>query len=90
MSGELENLEVLGIPIAFKSGADMERAKLAATYVTEQYEAQKQRSQGKGKDILLTFLVLGLADELLQMKSRQMDVEKRLAILLEKIEKSRY
>lgn len=67
----------------------MERARCAARYVEERYEAQKARAEGSpAKNMLLTFLALGLADELLQMKTRREQTQKRLEILLEKIEKS--
>ena len=83
------NLTVLGLDIAFRPGADMERAVEAARYLEERYEAQKAKSRGsQSKDILLTFLALGLADELLQMKTRQEMLEKRLQSLLDQIEKS--
>lgn len=83
------NLTVLGLEITFKPGADMERARQAAQFVEERFANQKLRSRGtQAKDILLTFIVLGLADELLQMKNTQEQVQKRLNKLLEKIEKS--
>lgn len=83
------NLTVLGLEITFKPGADMERVRQAAQLVEERFADQKLRSRGtQGKDILLTFIVLGLADELLQMKNQQERVQERLSMLLEKIEKS--
>lgn len=67
----------------------MERAREAARYVEDKYEAHKLRSSGsQGRDILLTFMVLGMADELLQMKTTQRLTEARVQALLDKIEKS--
>lgn len=84
------NINVLGVDIAFKPGANMERARRAARYIEDIYEAQKSKSEGhQGKDMLLTFLALGLADELLQMKNKQEDMESRIECLLEKIENFR-
>jgi len=89
MSQEQSSITVLGLPIAFRAGANMERARQLARYVEDRYEAQKQRYPGaQGKDILLTFLVLGLAEDLLQMKAKREQAQKRLEKLLEKIEKS--
>lgn len=67
----------------------MDRAGIAARLVEERYAEQKSRSQGaQTKDIILTFVALGLADELLQMKIQQGRMRKRLQSLLAKIEKS--
>ena len=84
-----ETLAVLGVDIAFKSGADMSRARSAAGMVEERYAAQKERTRGmRSKDILLTYLALGLADEILRMKAREDETQSRLRGLLAKIEKS--
>lgn len=89
MDQETANLTVLGLDITFKPGADMERARRAALFVEERFADQKLRTRGtQGKDILLTFIVLGLADEILQMKNKQEQLQGRLELLLEKIEKS--
>lgn len=83
------NLTVLGVDITFKPGADMERARRAAQYVEERYEAHKLKSTGgQGRETILTFMVLGMADELIQMKTTQAKTHERLLALLEKIEKS--
>lgn len=88
MNNEPVCLSVLGLNVAFRPGADMERVKEAAQFVTDRYEAQKLKSPGtQVKDVLLTFLVLDLADELLQMKKRQEISSLQLENLIEKIEK---
>lgn len=67
----------------------MNRARIAASLVEKMYAEQKIKSQGsQSKDIILTFLALGLADELLQMKTKQERIDLRLNALLAKIEKS--
>lgn len=82
-----ETLTVLGLDITFRPGADMERARQAAQFVEKRFSDQKGRSRGsQGKEILLTFIALGLADELLQMKIAQEQERKRLESLLEKID----
>ena len=83
------NLTVLGFDIAFRAGADMERARDAARLVEERFAIQKTRSQGgQSREMLLTFLALGLADDLLQLKKTQNDARLRIAALLARIENS--
>lgn len=83
------NLTVLGHDITFRPGADMERARQAADLLEKKFADQKMRSQGgQTKDILLTFLALGLADDLLQMKKQQSRINTHIQALIEKIEKS--
>ena len=89
MSDNNINLTVLGIDIAFRAGADMERARDAARLVEERFAIQKTRSQGgQSREMLLTFLALGLADDLLQLKKTQNDARLRIAALLARIENS--
>lgn len=83
------NLTVLGLEIAFRPGADMERVKRAVRLVEERFADQKLRSHGgQSKDILLTFLALGLADDLLQSQKKSADVQNRISSLLSQIEES--
>lgn len=83
------NLTVLGLDIAFRPGTDMQRVQRAASLVEERFAEQKLRSQGRqSKDILLTFLALGLADDLLQVKTLQNEMRQKLVAILARIEKS--
>jgi len=83
------NFTVLGLEISFKPGADMERVQRAVRLMEERFADQKLRSHGgQSKDILLTFLALGLADDLLQLKIKLDDVQDRINSLLSKIEES--
>lgn len=83
------SLKVLGLELEFKTGADMERAQTAARLLEDMYIEQKARGLGsQSKDIILTFLALALADELIQMKTREEQRNTRLYELLAKIEKS--
>ena len=89
MSDNNINLTVLGFDIAFRAGADMERARDAARLVEERFANQKTRSRGgQSREMLLTFLALGLADDLLQLKKTQNDARLRIAALLARIENS--
>jgi len=83
------NLTVLGLSIAFKPGADMRRVQEAVRLVEDRFADQKLRFHGgQTKDILLTFIALGLADDLLQSQKEQTDVQNRVEALLSKIEES--
>lgn len=82
-----ETLTVLGLDITFRPGTDMERARQAARFVEKRFADQKARGT-QGREALLTFMVLGLADELLQMKNNQEQATRRLFGLLEKIDGS--
>ena len=89
MNQEAINLTVLGLSIAFKPGADMDRVQEAVRLVEERFTDQKLRFHGgQTKDILLTFIALGLADDLLQSQKEQADVQNRVEALLSKIEES--
>lgn len=80
-------LNVLGMDISFRSDADPERVDRAQDFVEKQYERLKSQGGQFGKERLLTLLVLGIADDLLQTQQRLEGVEKRLDELLKLIEK---
>lgn len=89
MSQENINLTVLGLEVSFKPGADMGRVQRAVRLMEERFADQKLRSHGgQSKDVLLTFLALGLADDLLQSKIKLDDVQNRINSLLSKIGES--
>ncbi len=77
------SLTILGLPLALKAGADTERIRESAALVEERYETQVRRSGGgQSKNVLLTFMALGLADELLQLRKQLDETESRLTGLL--------
>ncbi len=79
-------LTVLGQDVAFRAGADQERVESAKALVEERYEKLRSHGGHNSKEILLTFLVLGLADDLLQSHKQLADVQNRIDALLTKIE----
>lgn len=84
-----EIIKLLGVELPVRDGADTDRIEKAATLVNERYEEQKASFRGsQSKDILLAFVALGLADELLRMKMTQDETRERVSGLVEKIEKS--
>ena len=87
MSSDNSTLAVLGVQIAVKSGADTTRINEAIALVQKRYDDQVTRSHGRqGKDALLTFTALELADELLQLQKNQEAERQRVQDLLTKIQ----
>jgi len=86
------NLTVLGLDISFRAEADLGRVENAKALVEERFERLKfnggRTSGGRGmsKEALLTFLVLGLADDLLQSHDQLANVQNRIDALLTKID----
>lgn len=82
-------LTVLGTEIFFRPGADLEKFRALIDMLEERFAELKLRSHGaQTKDILLTYLALGLADDLLQAQKKQEDVQNRVQNLLTQIEES--
>lgn len=81
-------LNVLGMDISFRTNADSARIERAQDFVEKQYERLKNQGGQFGREKLLTLLVLGVADDLLQTQQQLDGVETRLANLLELIEKT--
>ena len=87
MSSDNSTLAVLGGLLAVKSGADTTRINEAIALVQKRYDDQVTRSHGsQGKDALLTFTALELADELLQLQKNQEAERQRVQDLLTKIQ----
>ena len=87
MSSDNSTLAVLGVQIAVKSGADTTRINEAIALVQKRYDDQVTRSHGsQGKDALLAFTALELADELLQLQKNQEAERQRVQDLLTKIQ----
>ncbi len=90
MKSENINLTVLGIPIALKADASVERFQQAIRLVEERFADQTRRNSGRqSKELLLTFMALELADELQQLQKQQQETGLRLQRLLSHIEQSK-
>lgn len=79
------NLYVLGLEVAFKADAAPEQVERARALLEERFEKLQQHGKAFSREKLLTFLALGLADDLLQAKANLQSVEERLEKLLENI-----
>ncbi len=79
-------LTLLGLEVTFRAGVDAERVEKAKMLVEERFEKLRLHGGRTSKELLLTFLVLGLADDLLQAKEELGETQTRLDAMLAKIE----
>ena len=80
------NLNVFDLEVTFKAEASHERVSDACAYAENLYRGLKVHGIHLGRDRLLTILVLGITDDLLQLKQQIKAQEHRLAELLHCIE----
>ncbi|OBQ50242.1 cell division protein ZapA [Halodesulfovibrio spirochaetisodalis] len=80
------NLKILGTEVSFKSEADHDTVERAKTLVEERYETLYSPGMPISKEKLLTFLVLGLADDYLQTAEKLQALEERLQRLTMRVE----
>lgn len=81
-------LTVLDLEVSFKAQADHERVQAAKELLEDRYKELTQHGRRLSKEKLLTFLALGLADDLLQNKEDLAALEERLAGLNAKIDQA--
>lgn len=79
-------LKVLGLDVSFTSEADDTRVKCARALVEERFEKLRFHGRQLSKETLLTFLALGLADDLLQANQQNEELQRRITEMLIKIE----
>lgn len=80
------NLQVLGLNVSFKAEADHKRIEEARNLIEERFQRLDFHGRQISKEKLMTFLALGLADDLLQSHQEQEILETRIARLLAKID----
>ncbi len=80
------NLNVLDLEVSFKAEADPMRVESAKKLVEERFEKLNFPGRQISKEKLLTFLVIGLADDLLQSDRRLEMLQRRMERLVEKID----
>ncbi len=79
-------LNVLGVDVSFRTQADADRIAEAKLFVEEQYELLKSRRRQSDREKLLTLLLLGATDDLLQSRRQLESLEYRLFRLLQRID----
>ena len=80
------NLNIFELEVSFKTEAEPERVEKACAYAETLYGTLKLHGSHLGRDRLLTILV-GITDDLLQLKQQTADRDERLKALLELIDK---
>ena len=89
MTQDSTNLNLLGISIPLKAGADSDRMREAVELVKKSFDDQTLRARsGQNKETLLILTALGLADKLLQLKKQQQESDIRISALLNYIDSS--
>ena len=80
------NLKILGTDVSFKSEADHDCVERAKQLVEDRYNELYTPGMPISKEKLLTFLVLGLADDYLQVSDKLESFENRLKQLTQRVE----
>jgi len=80
------NLEILGLTLSFKTDAEPDRVEAARILVEERCKLLGSGGKALGKEKLLAFVALGLADDVLMSNQRLDETLTRVAGLLKKIE----
>ena len=80
------NLSIVDIDMSFKTDAEPERVNSAKELVEQRYNMLKAGGKTLGKEKLLAFVALGLADDVLMSNQRLDDLQKRVGALLTKID----
>lgn len=76
---------ILGLELSFKTDAEPERVEGAKALVEERYRLLNPVDKNLSKEKLLTFVALGLADDLMMANQRLAEMESKLDKILSKI-----
>ena len=79
------NQVILGLELSFKTDADPDRVDSAKALVEERYRLLNPGGKNLSKEKLLTFVALGLADDLIMANQRLAEMEGKLDRILTKI-----
>lgn len=79
------NKKILGLEISFKTDAEPDRVERAKALVEERYRVLNPGGKNLSKEKLLTFVALGLADDLLLANQKLDEMEAKLDKLLSRI-----
>jgi cell division protein ZapA len=79
-------LSILGLELSFKTDADPERVASARELVEQRYNMLQAGGKTLGKEKLLAFVALGLADDVIVSNQRLEALRTRAGRLLTKID----
>ncbi len=80
------NLSIAGFDLSFKTDAGPERVNSARDLVEQRYNMLKAGGKTLGKEKLLAFVALGLADDVLVSNQQLDELRERIGSLLNKID----
>ena len=81
-------VNVLGIDLVFRAEASPDQVNEAKTMVEERFEKLRQNGRLFSREKLLTFLAIGLADDLIQADKRVSAMQNRMHGILTEIEEN--
>ncbi|MDQ7031851.1 MAG: cell division protein ZapA [Desulfonauticus sp.] len=79
-------LNILGVEISFKTDAPAERVNRAKVLLEERFKVLEERGRKLSREKLLIYLSLGLADDYLLLKDQALEVDKKIAELLDRLD----
>jgi cell division protein ZapA len=79
-------LSLLGLELSFKTDVEPERVEAARKLVEQRYNMLQAGGKTLGKEKLLAFVALGLADDMLVSNQRLEALQSRAGKLLTKID----
>jgi Cell division protein ZapA. len=79
-------LSILGLELSFKTDADEQRVASARDLVEQRYNMLQAGGKALGKEKLLAFVALGLADDVIVSNQRLDALRSRAGKLLTKID----
>ena len=82
------HLDLCDLQVAFRTEADPERVERARKYVEERYSRVKAQGGHFGRDRLLVMLLVGMADDLLELQEQQSRMNTRLDELLQNLKEN--
>ena len=80
------SLSIVGLDLSFTTDAEPQRVEAARKLVEERYNLLQAGGKTLGKEKLLAFVALGLADDVLMSHRQLGDLETRVSKLLTKID----
>jgi cell division protein ZapA len=80
------SLSIVGLDLSFTTDAEPQRVEAARKLVEERYNLLQAGGKTLGKEKLLAFVALGLADDMLLSKQRLDALHDRVGELLHKID----
>lgn len=78
-------LDVCDLKVGFRTEAEPERVERARSYVDELYTQLKGQGGTLNRDRLLAILLIGLADDVLQLRDQHSRADSRLDELLQSL-----